>query len=119
MGSQISSLPQGFQSGRQDDAIHLINICGVPNSGIYLQLILTVSQVLGSLPITKAKRKERTRNSEPDFDKILILISNVRFMNISVIIPTYNEQDNIEKLIAFLQNVKDHEQIIEIKRVLA
>ena len=70
--------------------------------------------MLGSLPNTKGKRKERTRNSEPDFDKILILISNVRFMNISVIIPTYNEQDNIEKLIAFLQNVKDHEQIIEI-----
>ena len=35
-------------------------------------------------------------------------------MNISVIIPTYNEQENIEKLIALLQNVKDHEKIIEI-----
>lgn len=35
-------------------------------------------------------------------------------MNISVIIPTYNEAENIEKLIAFLQNVPGHEKIIEI-----
>ena len=35
-------------------------------------------------------------------------------MNISVIIPTYNEQANIEKLIAFLQSVKGHEKIVDI-----
>ncbi len=35
-------------------------------------------------------------------------------MDISVIIPTYNEEKNIERLIAFLQGVAGHEKIIEI-----
>ena len=35
-------------------------------------------------------------------------------MNISVIIPTYNEEENIEKLVTYLQNVPQHEKIIEI-----
>ena len=35
-------------------------------------------------------------------------------MNISVIIPTYNEEENIEKLVTFLQNVPQKEKIVDI-----
>jgi len=35
-------------------------------------------------------------------------------MNISIIIPTYNEEENVEKLVTYLQNVPQHEKIVEI-----